>query len=199
MYLDKDICKEGNPVLKIKCQDVKLPLDGSDLSCLKQLYQYLIVSENEELAKQYHIRPGVGMAAPQVGVAKRMFAMNCVDFLDEKQTKYSYCLINPKIIATTKDMVYLPGGEGCLSVTRVTDGFVVPRYYGIKFKAYMYDFNTNKVKPITKNLYGYPAIVFQHEYDHLDGILYVDKMIKEQECDVLPLFTINEEDENDSN
>ncbi len=199
MYLDKDICKEGNPVLRLKAKEVTLPLNSIDLACLEQLYQYLIISENDELSKQYQIRPGVGMAAPQVGQAKRMFAMNCVDFLDDKQTKYSYALINPKIVAHSEEMTYLPDGEGCLSVTRNTDGFVVPRYYAIKFKAYVYDFTTKKTKFITKTLAGYPAIVFQHEYDHLDGILYVDKMVKKEDTSAIPLYTVNEEGNCDTN
>lgn len=195
MYLDNDICKEGNPLLRVKCSEVTIPLNSSDLDCLKQLLQYLIISENEELAKQYNIRPGVGIAASQVGVTKRMFAMNCVDFLDEKQTKYTYCLVNPKIVAHSEEMTYLPGGEGCLSVIRDTSGYVVPRYYSIKFKSYVYDFKANKVKFVTKVLSGYPAIVFQHEYDHLDGILFVDKMVKVEDTKALPLYEVKEEDE----
>lgn len=197
MYLDKDICKEGNLVLRTKCIEVNIPLNSNDESCLIELYQYLIISENEELAKRYNIRPGVGIAAPQVGVNKRMFAMNCVDFLDEKLTKYTYCVINPKIIAHSNEMTYLPDGEGCLSITRDTLGYVVPRYYSIKFKAALYDLTTKKIKYITKTLEGYPAIVFQHEYDHLDGILYVDKMVLPEKTTAIPLYTIkNDEEEN---
>ncbi len=195
MYLDKDICKEGNPILKMKCQEVKLPLKDEDVKCLEQLYEYLIISENEEMTKRYNIRPGVGIAAPQVGVAKRMFAMNCTDFLDEKQTKYSYALINPQIVGYSEQMTYLPDGEGCLSVTRTTEGYVVPRHYVIKFKALAYDFITKKAKYITKILEGYPAIVFQHEYDHLDGILFVDKMVHKDETKAIPLYTVEKEDE----
>ncbi len=194
MYLDKDICKEGNPILRMIAKEVSIPLCSEDISCLEHILQYLIVSENAELAKQYGIRPGVGVAAPQVGLSKRMFGMNCVDFLDEKQTKYCYSIINPKIVEKSEEMTYLPDGEGCLSVNRVTDGFVVPRHYKIKFKAYIYDFNTKKTKFITKELEGYPAIVFQHEYDHLDGILYVDKMVKASETNATPLYTISEEE-----
>ncbi len=193
MYLDKDICKEGNPVLREKCVPVNLPLNNSDLECLKQLYQYVIISEIDDLVKQYNIRPGVGIAAPQVGINKRMFAMNCTDFLDEKQTKYTYAVINPKITSVSQEMVYLPGGEGCLSVTRDTKNLVTPRHYAIIFKAYVYDFTTEKVKFITKKLEGYPAIVFQHEYDHLDGIMFVDKLFDEKDIDALPLFTTEEQ------
>ena len=144
----------------------------------------------DELVKQYDIRPGVGIAAPQVGVNKRMFAINAVDFLDEKQTRYLLAIINPVITHKSKEMTYLPGGEGCLSVDRSTEGLVTPRHYAITAKCAIYDFKNNRAKNVTLKLEGYPAIVFQHEYDHLDGTLYTDKMYKESELpeEIFPLF-----------
>lgn len=195
MYLSKDIVKEGNQILKNISTRVNLPLSSDDLECAKGLYEYVIVSAIDELVKKYGIRPGVGIAAPQVGINKRMFAINCTDFLDEKQTKYAYLFINPTILSKSKEMVYLPGGEGCLSVDRPTDNLVTPRHFQIVIKSAIYDFQTNKIKNIKMTLTGYPAIVFQHEYDHLDGILYTDKMysLKDITCD--PLFTIDEDED----
>ena len=196
MYLENDIIKEGNEKLRVKCSKVNLPLTKDDLNCLKQLYEYVIVSANDDLVKQYKIRPGVGIAAPQVGVTKRMFAMNAEDFLDENHKRYAYAVINPVITEKSEQMVYLPGGEGCLSVDRATDNLVTPRHYAIKAKCAIFDFNTNKIKNVTMNLVGYPAIVFQHEYDHLDGIMFVDKMYKIKDLDekILPLYTIDEDE-----
>ena len=181
MFFSKDITKEGNPVLKQKCSNVTLPLSSADYEVLKGLYEYVIISANDELVKQYNIRPGVGIAAAQVGVCKKMFAINVVDFLDEKQTTYLYAVINPQIIKRSEVMTYLPGGEGCLSVDRETTG-ITPRHYSITFKAALYDFRTNKAKFVTQTLEGYPAIVFQHEYDHLFGTLYVDTIIDEEQA-----------------
>ena len=197
MYLSCNIVKEGTESLYEKSDKVRLPLSEDELTCIKGLYEYMIVSEVDDLTKKYNIRPGVGIAAPQVGVNKRMFAMNATDFLDEKKKKYMYAFINPQIVAHTEDMTYLPNGEGCLSVDRDTTGLVTPRYYGIKFKAIVFDYNTSKCKNVTMELYGYPAIVFQHEYDHLDGILYTSKMYKVDELDpkILPLYEETEEDE----
>ncbi len=158
----------------------------------------MIVSEIDELVKKYNIRPGVGIAAPQVGENKRMFAINCTDFLDEKQTKYAYLFINPIITSKSKEMIYLPGGEGCLSVDRDTTDLVTPRHLKITIKSAIFDFNTNKIKNVTMTLFGYPSIVFQHEYDHLDGILYTDKMFKIDEIECEPLFTVEEDDEEDN-
>ena len=198
MYKKEDITIEGNPILREKCDRVRFPLTKEDKETLKQLHEYMVVSEIDELVKKYGIRPGVGIAAPQVGVKKRMFAMNCTDFLDEKQTKYSYTVINPEIIAKSELMVYLPGGEGCLSVNRNTEGLVTPRHYKIIAKCALFDTITEKVRNVKLTLEGYPAIVFQHENDHLDGIMYVDKMFKPEELDskILPLYTVDEgEDE----
>ena len=190
MYLNKDIIREGNQILRNTSEKVKLPLTSDDLNCLKGLYEYVVISSMDELVKQYDIRPGVGIAAPQVGVNKRMFAMNAVDFLDEKQPRYLFAIINPEIIYKSPEMTYLPDGEGCLSVDRATAGLVTPRHYAINAKCSIYDFNSNKIKTVTLKLEGYPAIVFQHEYDHLDGILYTDKMFnpKDLDKDILPLY-----------
>ena len=110
-----------------------------------------------------------------------------------------YAVINPQIIAHTEEMTYLPDGEGCLSVTRNTEGLVTPRFYGIKAKAILFDYKTEKCRNVTMELYGYPAIVFQHEYDHLDGILYTSKMYKVEELPVkaLPLYTVEENEDED--
>lgn len=196
MYLNKDIVKEGNQILRNISAKVSLPLSIADLNCLKGLYEYVVISSMDELVKQYDIRPGVGIAAPQVGVNKRMFAMNALDFLDEKQTRYLFAIINPTILKKSKEMTYLPGGEGCLSVDRATNGLVTPRHYAITAKCSLYDFTTNKIKTVTLKLEGYPAIVFQHEYDHLDGILYTDKMYFEKDLDqnVFPLYEEAEEE-----
>ncbi|MDE6947297.1 MAG: peptide deformylase [Anaeroplasmataceae bacterium] len=195
MYLNKDIVKEGNQILKNKSAMVSMPLSSADLNCLKGLYEYVVISSVDELVKQYDIRPGVGIAAPQVGVNKRMFAMNAVDFLDEKESRYLFAIINPIITYKSKELTYLPGGEGCLSVDRSTNGLVTPRHYAITAKCSIYDFNTNKIKTVTLKLEGYPAIVFQHEFDHLDGILFTDKMYHPNDLDknIFPLYEETEE------
>lgn len=195
MYLSKDIVKEGNQILKNTSTRVDFPLNSADLECLKGLYEYVVISAIDELVEKYKIRPGVGIAAPQVGVNKRMFAINCVDFLDEKQPRYLLAVVNPTITFKSKEMVYLPGGEGCLSVDRQTQGLVTPRHYKIIAKCALYNIQENKVRNVTLKLEGYPAIVFQHEYDHLDGILYTDKMYKPDEIDALPLYEVDEDEE----
>ena len=201
MYLEKDITKEGTPSLREKCEKVKLPISSEDLSVLEGLHEYEVISQDDELVKKYGIRPGVGIAAPQVGVNKRMFAIEFDDFLNNNK-HYSLCVVNPEIIECSKELTYLPGGEGCLSVDRPTQG-IVPRPYKIVVKTWVYDFVAKKMQFKTLRLEGYPAIVFQHEYDHLDGILFVDKLtnekeLKKQNVVSFPLYTIEKDEENES-
>ena len=83
MYLMKDIIREGDIRLKTPCEEVKLPIKGEDLIVLKGLMDYVVASQIDRMVEQYHIRPGVGIAAPQVGVTKRMFAINFDDFQND--------------------------------------------------------------------------------------------------------------------
>lgn len=192
MYLMKDIVKEGTASLREKCQECSIPLIEEDLKVLAGLHEYVVASQIDELAKKYGLRPGVGIAGPQVGYNKRMFAIELDDFLDNNK-HYSIAVVNPKIVARSKEITYLPGGEGCLSVDRETSG-ITPRNYMITVKGYFYDFISKKLKFQTLQLKGYAAIAFQHEYDHLDGILFVDKLYDTIDG-AFPLFEVDEDED----
>lgn len=172
MITVKNIIKEGNSNLTKVSKEVVLPLSDADKTLALSLLEYVINSQNPILAEQYNLRPAVGIAAVQVNKLKRMFAMHCVDFDD---VLYSYIIINPIITKRSSELTYLPGGEGCLSVEREVSG-VTPRYLSLEFKAHKLDFTTHKLELITMVLTGFPAIVFQHEYDHLDGVLFTSKV-----------------------
>ncbi|MGL4949332.1 MAG: peptide deformylase [Anaeroplasmataceae bacterium] len=191
MFKEDYIKKEGNTCLREISKKVNFPLSSDDIKLASELFKYVFISSNEELVKQYKIRPGVGIAAPQVGVNKRMFAINFQDFLSENNDLYSYVVINPEIISKSKQLTYLPGGEGCLSVDKDTLSMITPRHLSITFKATIFEPMKNKIKNVTATLKGYPAIVFQHEYDHLDGILYTDKLFETLDCE--PLYTFDDE------
>lgn len=113
--------------------------------------------------------PGVGLAAPQVGVNKRIIVYDThagdPDFEGEK-TEFEG-LINPEIIEASGSIV--SEGEGCLSVVDYTAD--VKRYDTVKVKAL--DINGNKIEFKAK---GIKAVIMQHEIDHLDGILFIDRI-----------------------
>ncbi|CCV66383.1 Peptide deformylase [Paracholeplasma brassicae] len=192
MILMKDIIREGHPTLTKKAAPVKLPVSIADRNLGFSLLQYVINSQDDELAKKYGLRAGVGLAAPQINVSKRMFAMHVHD-LDGKL--YSMIVVNPVITHHSREMTYIPGGEGCLSVDRETEG-ITPRYVSIRMKAYIYDLQSNDFVLREMDLDGYPATVFQHEYDHLDGIMYTTKLYLEVPG-ATPLFDLYETEEDE--
>jgi peptide deformylase len=172
----KDIIQEGNPILRKRAQEVKLPLSDDDFHTLELLMEYILNSQNMEMVQAYNLRPSVGIAAPQIGISKKMF---CMVSDDETFTKlHKYCVVNPKIISFSEEQTYLPGGEGCLSVEEAKNG-LVSRSKRIKAKATLVDLETRTTKDVLLKLQGYVGIVFQHEYDHLLGTLFIDKVKEE--------------------
>ncbi|MFF2909570.1 peptide deformylase [Paenibacillus sp. NPDC057934] len=165
-----DIVREGDPVLREVTQPVELPLQEADREAMQCMMQFLKNSQDPETAAKYKLRPGVGLSANQIGLSKRMFVMLATD---EKGRKVEQIWVNPKIISHSMAMVYLPESEGCLSVDRPVHGFV-PRYESVKVKGY-----DDSGKEIVVRYKGYHAIVIQHEMDHLDGIMFYDRINKE--------------------
>jgi peptide deformylase len=170
MITMEDIIREGNPILRQVAKDVPLPASDEEKDTLRKMLEFLKNSQNEEIAKKYGLRAGIGIAAPQIAMSKRMIAL----YLDDENGKhYEYMLFNPKIISHSVENTYLEGGEGCLSVDRDVPGFV-PRHARVKVKAFDIDGH-----PVTLRLKGYPAVAIQHEIDHLDGILFYDHINKD--------------------
>lgn len=153
--------------LRKKSFPCELPLKEDERKILLEMIDYLRKSSDEEYCAKHKIRSGVGLAAPQVGVNKRMLA---ISYTHEDQL-VEYCLVNPKIVENSLKEVALSNGEGCLSVENDHKGYVY-RSYKIKVKAY--DLLQDKDIEIVAK--GYDAIVLQHEIDHLDGILYYDRI-----------------------
>ncbi len=175
MILMKNIIREGHKTLETVAKPVHVPLSKADKKTLKSLLEFVINSQDETMVERYDLRPAVGLAAPQINVSKRMFAVHVHD-LDG--TLYSYALVNPVLKEKSKDLIYLPGGEGCLSVDRETEG-LTPRYREVVFEALAYDDVSDLLVPVALHLEGYVGIVFQHEYDHLNGILFTTKLFPE--------------------
>lgn len=164
------ILDDKNPILRKECSKVSFPLDESIINTLKEMVEYLILSQDEEFAEKNNIRAGVGLAAPQIGINQRFFA---IYYLNEKDQEIKYGLVNPRIIMSSVRKCALSSGEGCLSVKDDHPGLVY-RYYKITMRAYDI-FQEKEIDIVAK---GYDAIVLQHEYDHLSGILYYDRIDK---------------------
>ena len=165
-----EIYDDKHPVLRQICKKVELPLSNEKRKLILEMVQYLKNSQDEEFAEKNNIRPGVGIAAPQIGIAERFVALY---YVNENDEVVQYGLVNPRIMVSSVKKAALRCGEGCLSVKEDQPGYVY-RHYKITVKAF--DAITNK--EITINARGYDAIVLQHELDHLDGILYYDRINK---------------------
>ena len=112
------------------------------------------------MVETMHGVKGVGLAAPQVGINKRMFVIDVGDEIVRK-------VINPEILALSDTIEDCE--EGCLSVPGIYKG--VKRSIYIKIK-----YTNEKGEEVIEEADGLLARAFQHEYDHLDAILFVDKV-----------------------
>ena len=144
-------------------------MDEKDKKTIEEMIEYLTNSQIDELATKYNLRPGMGMAAIQLGIPKRYLTI----VHEAEEGKFdTYIMINPKITSTSLEKIYVEEGEGCLSVNRETVG-IVPRHARVTVEGY--DMEGNKIQVRAKEEL---AIAFQHEIDHLNGILFVDRIDK---------------------
>ena len=169
MLKTKDILDEKDKRLRQVSKEVEFPLTQKDKDLINTMIEYLRNSQIEELAEKYDLRPGMGMAAIQLGVAKRYFVV--VDEVSEGVFE-DYILINPKIISNSIEKIYVELGEGCLSVNRPVEG-IVPRYARVTVEAY--DLEGRKIHVRAREEL---AIAMQHEIDHLNGIMFTDHIDK---------------------
>ena len=162
---DITILDEKNKLLHQRSKDVVFPMDKNDKEMLHDMLKYLEMSQIDEYTKKYNLRPGMGLAFVQVGIPKRAFVI-CNENDDGEFDKY--IIINPEIISMSEEMIYVGEGEGCLSVNREVEG-IVPRHARITIKA----FDENG-KEFTLRVREDLAVAFQHEIDHLNGIMFTD-------------------------
>lgn len=161
------ILDEKNKILHQVSKEVKFPLTKEDKKNIKDMLLYLKMSQIEEYSKKYNLRPGMGLSYVQIGVLKRIFVI-CDEVSDG--VFQNYIIINPKIISESEEMVYVGEGEGCLSINRDVDG-IVPRHARITVEAY-----DEKGEKFTIRVREEIAVAFQHEIDHLNGILFPDRI-----------------------
>lgn len=116
-----DIVRDGHPVLRQTAEAVELPPTEEEKQQLADMIEFVKNSQDADIAEKYELRPGVGLAAPQINISKRMIAVHCED---EGGELYSYALFNPRIVSHSVKRAYLATGEGCLSVDEAIPGFV---------------------------------------------------------------------------
>ena len=165
MLKTSDILDEKDKRLRNKNEDVVFPMEKSEKKLINDMLEHLHLSQIDEEAQKYDLRPGMGLAAPQVGVNKNFFVI-CHE--EEENLFRNYVIVNPKLVSHSEELVYASGGEGCLSVNREVEG-IVPRYARVTFEGY--DVDGNKIRYRAREEL---AIAFQHEMDHLNGILFFD-------------------------
>ena len=165
MLKTKDILDEKDKRLRMVSKEVNFPLSKDDKEMIKKMVKYLTDSQIEKLAEKYDLRPGLGMAAIQLGVPKRFLTI-VHEVGDEEFDTYIIC--NPKIVSNSIEKIYVEMGEGCLSVNREVEG-IVPRYARVTVEGY--DIEGNKIRIRAREEL---AIAFQHEIDHLNGIMFTD-------------------------
>ena len=142
---NRNVVKEGDPILRKKCREITEVNDHIRMTM-------------EDMLETMRAEMGVGIAGPQVGVMRRMFVA-------EPEPDRVYFMINPEI---TEREGTQTGEEACLSVPGLCG--TVERPEKIKITALDLDGNRQEYE-----FEGFDAVVMCHEYDHLDGVLYIDK------------------------
>jgi peptide deformylase len=149
------VARMGHPVLRRRARALDRP-DFRNPALQK------FIDDMIETMHEYH---GVGLAAPQVHEGLRLF----VAMLDDEpgEDSEAVVVVNPEITAAAPTIE--EGWEGCLSIPDIRG--MVPRHTDIRVKAL-----DRNGKPLELTLKGFPARVAQHETDHLDGVLFFDRM-----------------------
>ena len=153
----------GDPILKRRAKEISS--SSKDLEILlKNMWETMYAAN------------GVGLAAPQVGKSLRLFIVDGSPFSveaslteDEKNELKGFkkVFINPKILQKSDDLENF--NEGCLSIPDVRGDVTRPTTIKIKYQNQYF-------KEITEHISGLPSRIVQHEYDHLEGILFTDKL-----------------------
>ena len=151
--------KEDSVILRQKCEDITPVTDNEDLKLLI-----------ERLKVTMEIEAGVGIAAPQIGVCKNVFLFTRIDEPDFPVV----AVINPKIVNHPNETVCFER-DGCLSIPDASGNSV--RYAWVDV-----EYTNEDGELVRERLEGYSragnftGVVFQHEYDHLQGVLFTDKL-----------------------
>ena len=152
----REIVLVPEPVLRRKANKV---------TTFDKSFQQLV----DDMIETMRAAPGVGLAAPQVGISQRLLVMEFGDEEDEEAPKKLFVFVNPEIVKSSEEKV--TGVEACLSVPGMAGE--VERHQTLVVNG------LNRFgKPVKHKLEGWTARIFQHENDHLDGVLFTDRATK---------------------
>lgn len=171
MFEPLKILDEKNKMLRKQSKEVSFPIDNETKELVNKIVKHLTYSQIDKYAKKYNLRPGMGLAFPQLGLLKRIIVI--VDEYEEGKFD-NYIVVNPVIISNSKELIAADAGEGCLSVNREVEGHV-PRFARVTVEGF--DLEGNKIRIRAREDL---SIAFQHEIDHLNGILFFDRIDKKK-------------------
>jgi peptide deformylase len=162
------VARMGHPVLRQTARSIS-PGD------LKDPMMQRLINDMIDTMHEYH---GVGLAAPQIHEDLRLFVALLDD--DPGPDSEAVVVVNPEIVALSEEKS--EGWEGCLSIPDIRG--MVPRFTDIVVRAL-----DRTGKKVELNLKGFPARVAQHETDHLDGVLFFDRMTSMQSLTYLEEYS----------
>jgi peptide deformylase len=171
----EDIVREGHPVLREVAKEVAFPLSQEDIELGEKMTEFLKNSQDPVLSEKYGLRGGVGLAAPQLAISKRIIAIEIPSMDEDSEEPFlSTVMYNPKVLSHSVQRAAIEEGEGCLSVDRHVPGLVI-RNAKISISYQTAEGETKKIR-----LRNYPAIVVQHEIDHINGVMFYDHIDQER-------------------
>lgn len=146
----------GAPVLREKCREI-----GPDYPEVKKLIEDMFLTLEEA--------EGVGLAAPQIGKSIRLFIVDCTSWGEDhpELADYRRAFINPEIYEVSEETKLYE--EGCLSLPGLHES--VRRSLAIRMR-----YLDENFEPHDEEFTGLPAWVIQHEYDHLEGVVFTDRL-----------------------
>lgn len=176
---EKDLIQSGDTKAMLKVIQIT---DEKELKILKSVSTDIdpkdkllpLLAERMYLSMRDPANPGIGIAAPQVGINRNVIWVQRFDKEGEPFELY----LNPKIV--WRSSMLRKGMEGCLSIPD-TSGNVF-RNYTIKLV-----YQDKSGKQHEEVIEGFTAVIFQHETDHLNGILFTDRMKEQEKLDVSPV------------
>jgi peptide deformylase len=144
----------GDPILKKKAKEIPENYEGLD-ELITNMYETMYRAS------------GVGLAAPQVGLSLRLFITDGAAFEDEEVKQFKKVFINPEIIEEKDDKWVFE--EGCLSIPGIRENINRHRTIRVKYR-------DENFKEQEEDFSGLAARIIQHEYDHIEGILFTDRI-----------------------